>query len=541
MLKMLLDPMGSIIITNDGHAILREVDVSHPTAKSMMELSRAQDEEVGDGTTSVIVLAAEVLSQAESFLRQDSVHPTVIVAAYTKALAAALDIIEQHQAITVEICQKDNHGEPTEWMKKIVSSALSTKFSSRWNDKMVDMAIRSVLMVAQPSTLSSSTLSSSTSTSTSTSTTTMQPSTTPVMEVDIKRYAKVEKIPGGEMDDCCVLDGVMFQKDTVHSGMRRRIENPRILLLDTPLEYKKGESQTTMEIETNADGTAGQDWNTLLKLEEEYVANICREIIAFQPDLVITEKGVSDLAQHYLHKANITAFRRLRKTDNNRLARAVGATIVSRTDEIQESDIGTQCGLFEMRSINGEWFCYLTACQNPKACTIVLRGGSKDVLNEMERNLQDAMQVVRNVVHRPCLVAGGGAVEMAVAAHLRLHGKQHVSGIQQAPFLAVADALEIIPRTLLQNCGVSSVIRKMTQLRAKHAAAAATASAADDGSRRCTWGVNGETGELVDMQEYGIWEPVSVKMQTIKTAIESACMILRIDDIVSGSKKSSSH
>lgn len=507
--------MGSIVLTNDGHAILREVDVSHPTAKSMIELARAQDEEVGDGTTSVIVLSAEVLSKAESFLRQDNVHPTVLVAAYTKALAAALESIEQEQAIEVKITETDaNTGQqvPTEWMKKIVQSALSTKFSSRWNEKMVEMAISSVLMVAQPQTNTSATTSTS------------------MMEVDLKRYAKVEKIPGGEMDDCGVLKGVMFQKDTVHSGMRRRIENPRIMLLDTPLEYKKGESQTTMEItgENN-----DQDWNALLKLEEDYVANQCREIIAMKPDIVITEKGVSDLSQHYLQKAGITAFRRLRKTDNNRIARAVGATIVSRTDEIQESDIGTACGLFEMKSINNEWFVYLTECENPKACTIVLRGGSKDVLNEMERNLQDAMQVVRNVVHRPCLVAGGGAIEMAVAAALRRKGQESVSGIQQAPFLAIADALEVIPRTLLQNCGVASVIRKMTQLRAKHAEAAAS----NGDNKRCTWGVNGETGELVDMQDYGVWEPVSVKMQTIKTAIESACMILRIDDIVSGSKK----
>merc|ERR1719464_191204 len=165
------------------------------------------------------------------------------------------------------------------------------------------------------------------------------------MEVDIKRYAKVEKIPGGEISDCAVLSGVMFNKDVTHSKMRRRIDNPRILLLDSPLEYKKGESQTNVEI------TDEEDWNTLLKMEEEYVENMCMEIIAFRPDIVITEKGVSDLAQHYFAKANITAFRRLRKTDNNRVARATGATIVSRTDEIRESDVGTQCGLFEVRKL----------------------------------------------------------------------------------------------------------------------------------------------------------------------------------------------
>jgi T-complex protein 1 subunit gamma len=515
MLKMLLDPMGSIVLTNDGHCILREVDVSHPAAKSMIELSRAQDEQVGDGTTSVIILAAEVLGQAAPFLRestqqgtQGSMHPTVLVSAYTKALAKAVEILTE-QAVSVDV-YKD-----TELIKSMVQSSLGTKFSSRWNDKMVEMAIQAVLTVIKTEQVDASY--------------SFDTANIPSIEVDIKRYAKVEKIPGGEMEECTVLKGVMFQKDTVHSEMRRLIENPRILLLDCPLEYKKGESQTNMEI------TGDQDWNQLLKLEEDYVENMCNEIIAAKPDIVITEKGVSDLAQHFLQKAGVTAFRRLRKTDNNRIARAVGATIVSRTDEITASDIGTNCGLFEMRKIGDDWFAYLADCHDPKACTIVLRGGSKDVLNEMERNLQDSMQVVRNVVYSPKLVCGGGSIEMAIALGLKREG-QRIQGIQSAPFQAVGEAMEVIPRTLAQNCGVS-VIRTITQLRAKHA------EAYEQGLRdgiptRCTFGINGITGEIVDMKELGIWEPLSVKLQTIKTAIESACMILRIDDIVSGSKKS---
>jgi T-complex protein 1 subunit gamma len=188
-----------------------------------------------------------------------------------------------------------------------------------------------------------------------------------------------------------------------------------------------------------------------------------------------------------------------------------------------------------MENVNGEWFVYLTECKDPKACTIVLRGGSKDVLNEIERNLQDAMQVVRNIVYNPKLVAGGGSIEMALAVALRRYGMANITGIQQAPFLAVAEALECIPRTLAQNCGVS-VIRTITQLRAKHAA---VYEDTEEKVPKCTWGINGVTGELVDMKEYGVWEPFTVKAQTIKTAIESACMILRIDDIVSGSKKRS--
>lgn len=500
---MLLDPMGGIVITNDGNCILREVDVSHPTAKSMIELSRAQDEEVGDGTTSVIILAGEVLITAEPFIRAN-LHPTVIVQGYNRALQEALRICER-QALVVDVKDKDR-------MMKLVQSCIGTKFSSRWNDKMVEMALQAVLTVARLSSYASENSSHKT-------------------EVDIKRYAKVEKIPGGEISDSCVLRGVMFNKDVTHSKMRRRIEQPRILLLDCPLEYKKGESQTNVEI------TNDEDWNTMLRMEEEYVENMCMEIIAFKPDIVVTEKGVSDLAQHFFAKANITAFRRLRKTDNNRMARATGATVVSRTDEIQESDIGTKCGLFEMRKIGEEDFAFFEECEDPKACTIMLRGGSKDVLNEIERNLQDAMQVVRNVVYEPKLLPGGGATEMAVAMGLRRSGLR-VEGVQQGPFVAAGEAMEVIPRTLAQNCGVS-VIRTVTQLRAKHAAALDEAQQNGDCTSLapCNWGINGTTGELVDMEELGVWEPYSVKVQTIKTAIESACMILRIDEIVSGSKK----
>lgn len=391
------------------------------------------------------------------------------------------------QALVVDINDTDR-------MKNLVQSCIGTKFSSRWNDKMVEMALQAVLTVARP-TSNNSKLSQ--------------------VEVDLKRYAKVEKIPGGEIADCTVLKGVMFNKDTTHSKMRRRIENPRILLIDSPLEYKKGESQTNVEI------TDEKDWNIMLKMEEEYVENMCKDIIAAKPDIVITEKGVSDLAQHYLSKANITAFRRLRKTDNNRIARATGATIVSRTDEILETDIGTQCGLFEMRKIGDEWFCFLEECTDPKACTIVLRGGSKDVLNEIERNLQDAMQVVRNVVYNPKLLPGGGATEMAVAMGIR-RAAEKIQGIEQKPFAAVGEALEVIPRTLASNCGVS-VIRAVTALRAKHAAAFE-----EDEAGKCHWGINGKTGDLVSMEELGIWEPFSVKVQTIKTSIESACMILYV-------------
>ena len=323
-------------------------------------------------------------------------------------------------------------------------------------------------------------------------------------EVDIKRYAKVEKIPGGEIEDSKVLDGVMLNKDITHPKMRRLIKNPRVVLLDCPLEYKKGESQTNIEISKE------EDWNRILQIEEEQVKHMTDAIISLKPDLVITEKGVSDLAQHFLVKANITALRRVRKTDNNRIARAIGATIVNRVDDLHESDVGTQCGLFEIEKIGDEYFTFLTQCKIPKACTILLRGPSKDILNEIERNLQDAMSVARNVMFHPRLSPGGGATEMAISVRLTQMAKG-VEGVQQWPYKAVAEAMEVIPRTLIQNSG-SSPIRVLTKLRAKHS------------EGESTWGIDGDKGGLVDMRDYGVWEPEVVKLQSVKTAVE-VCII----------------
>lgn len=311
----------------------------------------------------------------------------------------------------------------------------------------------------------------------------------------------------------------MLNKDVTHPGMKRRIENPRILLLDCPLEFKKGESQTNLEL------TKETDFEAVLRQEEEFIEKMCNNIIALKPDLVCTEKGVSDLAQHYLHKAGISVLRRLRKTDNNRIARAAGAVICNQTDELKESDVGTGAGLFEIRKIGDEYFAFIDECKEPKACTVLLRGASKDVLNEIERNLLDAMNVVRNIVFDPRIVPGGGATEMAIAAAIIRQSKS-IEGVQQYPFRAVASALEVIPRTLIENCG-GNAIRLLTDLRARHASAT-------QNNQTSTFGIDGNKGEVVDVLSLNIFEPLAVKSQTVKTAIESSCMLLRIDEIVSG-------
>merc|ERR1712142_22847 len=335
-----MDPMGGIVMTNDGNAILREIQVQHPAAKSMIEISRTQDEEVGDGTTSVVVLAGEVLQMAEQYI-EEKLHPTQIIAGYRHALDDMLDILKNKISIPIDTNSDEE-------MIKVLKSCLGTKFLNTWSEMSCKIALTAVR--------------------------TCSTEAYGRREIDIKRYAKVEKVPGGDLSESRVLDGIMLNKDVVHPRMKRRIEKPRILLLDCNLEYKKGESQTNIELMKE------DDFSKVLEQEESYIKKICDDIIAFKPDLVITEKGVSDLAQHFFNKAGITALRRLRKSDNLRVARACGATIVNRTDEITEEDIGTGAGLFEVRKIGDEYFSFIEDCQNPKACTILLRGASKDIL-----------------------------------------------------------------------------------------------------------------------------------------------------------------
>eukprot|EP00892_Ulva_mutabilis_P005245 jgi/Ulvmu1/3092/UM015_0132.1 len=487
MLKMLLDPNGGIVLTNDGNAILREIDVSHPAAKSIIELSRTQDEEVGDGTTSVIILAGEMLTAAEPHLARN-IHPTVICRAFMRALDDAVETVEK-LAFTIDFDDRAA-------LLKVVDSCIATKFTRRFGTLIPELAVDSVRCV-------------------------MRIMDNEKREVEVKKYAKIEKIPGGAIEDCQVLDGVLFSKDVVNpSRMKRIVRNPRILLLDCPVEYKKGENQTNVELLQET------DFAELLKQEEEEIKHMVDHILQFKPTVVITEKGLSDFAAHHLQKAGVTAIRRLRKTDNNRVARACGATIVNRPEDIKETDIGTGAGLFEVKKIGDEYYTSIVECKDPKACTVLLRGASKDVLNEVERNLQDAMGVARNIAIDARLVPGGGAIEMAVSHALQQRAAA-METVEALPYKSAATALEVIPRTLVGNCG-ANIIRTMTKLRAAHA-----------DTPGCSIGINGETGQITDMKELGIWEPAAVKLQTLKTSVEAAVLLLRIDDIVSGMKKSS--
>lgn len=485
MMKMLMDPMGGIVMTNDGHAILREIDCKHPAAKSLIELARMQDEEVGDGTTSVICLTGEIMQSARPFLEKE-IHPSVIVEAFFKALEDVSGFLNDF-AIPIDLEDEVD-------VKKALYSCIGTKFSERWGELVVNLALQACRVVLRGL------------------------NNVKKLSVEIKRYAKIEKIPGGSLDECKVVNGCMLNKDHVHPSMRRRIEKPRVLLLDSPLEYKKGESQTNLEM------TKADDMQEMLKQEMHEVAQMCNAIIKWKPDVVVTEKGISDLATHHLLQAGITCIRRVRKTDNNRIARVTGAKIVNRPEEIEETDIGTQCGLFIIRKFGDEYFTFFEECERPSACSILLRGGSKDTLNELERNLHDALGVARNIFACPKMLPGGGATEMEIS-HRLIQKSKTVPGLMQKPYKAIAYSLEAIPRTLAQNCG-ADVVRLLTELRAKHAS-----------EQGVHWGLDGNKGVVADMREINVWEPLLVKTQVLKTAIESSCMLLRIDDVVSGIKR----
>lgn len=488
MLKMLLDPMGGITLTNDGNAILREIDVSHPAAKALIDMSRTQDDEVGDGTTSVVILAGEVLfslsqfvshqQQKESQLRQ-SYHPIALIAAVRKALEEAVSEVER--------CGRKIDTKDDNQVLQLLSATLGTKVTREWSSRLCQVALEAVRYTASS-------------------------------DLDVKRNVRIEKVPGGEISESQVFDGiVLVGKDVLHSGMRRRIEQPRILLLDAPLEYRKGESQTAMEL------TDGGSWKGALEAEEQQIREWCDRIVSLKPDVVVCEKGISDLAQHFLVRNGISAIRRLKKTDNQRLSRVSGAKIVSKIEEIKESDIGTRCGLFQVSKIGDEWFAHFIRCKSPGACTVMLRGPSKEVLSEVERNLQDAICVARNLLRFPRICPGGGSIEMAVANRLTAVANGTVDGIQRLPLLAVASAFEAIPRVLLQNCG-ADVIRSMTKLRSLYQEASPTSK---------QWAIDGKTGVLVEVDDLCVWEPAMVKIQTFRSALETVCMLLRVDDIAS--------
>ncbi|KAK1351157.1 subunit gamma of T-complex protein 1 [Hamiltosporidium tvaerminnensis] len=481
MQKMILTKIGSIEVTNDGNAILRELDVSNPAAKIIIELARTQDDEVGDGTTSVIILTSEILGQMIPIL-ENNVHPVVV----SNFLSKLLIFCQNHlKKISYDVENKN------EEKLKIIRSSINTKICSMFGVKIEELALKAVQIVGIEE--------------------------MGMKRCDIKKYVRIEKIAGGDFSECRVVDGLILNKNIVHSQMRRRIENPRIIILDFPLEYKKGESQTNFEFRNE------EDFTRALEIEEEQVKIVVENILKFKPDIVVTEKGICDYALSILYSNNVTALRRLKKTESERLSSISGASIISSSDDIQEKHVGIDCGLFEYEKIGDEYYCNFLESRKQKACSVILRGSSKDILNELERNFNDAIKVAKNIFFSPKLVTGAGSTEISLAKLLEssnfyLNGTETEKKIT----LGLAEAFRNIPAILAANSGVHSPLSVVSKLEKKH-------------DENHYYGIDGITGDVVDMRGK-IVEPLVVKLQYIKSAIETAILLMRVDGIIYSSK-----
>jgi thermosome len=477
--KMLIDSMGDITITNDGVTILKEMDIEHPAAKMMVEIAKTQDDEVGDGTTTAVVIAGELLKNAEGLLNQ-GVHPTVIAEGYRMAASKALVMLDGF-SITVKPTD-------TAMLKKIADTALTGKNAEVSKDRLCDILVKAITFVTDPD-----------------------------GKVDIG-HINVEKKVGGSVDDTNLIEGMVIDKERAHPSMPKSVKNARILLLNAALEFKKSEVNAKIDISTPGQVQA------FLDEEEHMVHTMVNKVVKSGATVIFCQKGIDDVAQHYLAKAGILAVRRLKKSDIENLARATGANIVNTIDAITPKDLGT-AGLVEERKVSGDEMIYISKCKDPKAVSIIVRGGTEHVVDELERAIHDALMVVSVVVEGKKIVAGGGAPETELSLQLRKYASQEGGRVQLA-IEAFAAALEVIPRSLAENAGLDA-IDMLVAIRAAHEAG------------KKNFGLDVYQGKPVDMLKAGVVEPLRVKTQAISSAAEAAVMILRIDDVIASSRSGS--
>lgn len=474
--KMLVDTIGDVVITNDGVTILKEMDIEHPAAKMMVEVAKTQDDEVGDGTTSAVVIAGELLKKSEELLEQD-VHPTVITLGYRQAAEKAQELL---QTIAVDVKAKDK-----EILEKIAGTAMTGKNAEASKDKLCDLIVRAITLVADAD-----------------------------GTVDTENV-KVEKRVGGAIEDSEIVEGMIIDKERVHPGMPKTVKNAKILLLNAAVEYKKTEVDAEISI------TSPDQLQLFLDEEERMIKGIVEKIKASGANVLFCQKGIDDIAQHYLSKAGILAVRRVKKSDMEKLARATGGALISSIDAISADELGV-AGLVEERKVGGEEMIFVEMCKNPKAVSIIIKGGTEHVVDELGRALEDALRVVGVVVEDKKIVAGGGAPEVELSLRLREYAATQGGRIQLA-IEAFASALEVIPRTLAENAGLDP-IDKLVELRAAHE------------KDKKTFGLDVFEGKPVDMLAAGVVEPLRVKTQAIASAAEAAVMILRIDDVIASAK-----
>jgi thermosome len=479
--KMLVDNLGDIVITNDGVTILEEMQIEHPSAKMLVEVAKTQNEEVGDGTTTAAVLAGELLKKAEDLLDQN-IHPTVITKGYKLAREKALKILE---SISEKIAPDDVRD-----LEKIAVTAMTGKSAEMASEHLAKLSVDAVRTVLEK--------------------------VDNKIEVD-KENVKLDKKQGGSAEDTELIKGVIIDKEVVHPGMPKRVKYAKIALVDASLEIEKTETDAQIQI------TSPEQLQTFLEQEEKILKNMVENIASSDCNVLFCQKGIDDVAQHYLSKKGILTARRVKKSDMEKLARATGGRIVSNISDLSVNDLGS-AGLVEERKIAGEEMIFVRDCKNPKSVSILIRGGTEHVVDEVERAMEDALGAVVSALEVGKVVAGGGAPEEAVAKGLKEFAQSY-SGREQLAILAFADAMEIIPRTLAENAGLDP-IDILVELRSAH----------EEGKK--TYGVNVYTGKIVDMKALGVIEPLKIKTQAIKSAAEAAEMILRIDDIISAGKLS---
>jgi len=477
--KMLVDSFGDVTITSDGRTILDEMDIQHPAAKMMVEVAKTQDDEVGDGTTTSVIIAGELLAKAETLIEKN-VHPTVIIDGYRKAAEKALETLEK---IAIDVSPTDKNA-----IKKAAMTSMASKLVAGSREYLGEIATSAVLQIAVK--------------------------TEDGYTVDIDNI-KVEKKPGESLTDTKLINGIVLDKEVIHSGMPKRVEKAKIALIDTALEIEKTEFDAKINIESP------EQMDAFLKQEENMIKAMVDKLVAIDATVILCQKGIDDLAQHFLARKGVLAVRRVKKSDMEALAKATGGKVVTNLTDISKKDLGF-AQLVEERKIGDDKMTFIEGCKNPLAVTILIRGGTERIVDEAERSLHDALCVVGDVIKEPKLLAGGGAPEMEVAKALREYAES-LPGREQLAVMQFAEALEVIPTTLAENAGLDP-IDIISELRAEH----------EQGK---VWaGVDVNEGKAGDMKKAGVFEPISVKKQIIKSCSEAATLILKIDDVIGSGK-----
>lgn len=472
--KMLVDSMGDVVISNDGATILKEIDVEHPTAKMIIEVAKTQEQETGDGTTTAVVLAGELLKKAEDLI--EDVHPTLICTGYRLAAEKALETLE---SLAQSIDIKD-----TKVLERIARTSLASKGSASHGELLAQIAVKAVVSIADEA--------------------------SGKFTVD-KENIKIEKKQGGSVADTELIQGVVLDKERVHNRMPRSVESPRIALLNAALEIKKTEVEAKIEI------TDPSQLQAFLDEEEHTIRRMVEQIKGSGASVVVCQKSIDDLAAHYLAKEGIYAIKNVSEKDMTKLARATGSKIVTNLKDLSKDDLG-KAGLVDERKIGEDALTFVSGAKGAKAVTILVRGGSEHVVDEVERNLDDAIGVTSTSIKYGKIVAGAGGPEIEVALQLRKYASS-VGGREQLAIEAFADAIEIIPRTLAENAGLDA-INTLVDLRAAH----------EKGQKN--GGLDLDSGKVMDAWKANVLEPLRVKTQAIQSATEVATMILRIDDII---------